>query len=119
MQYLGGKQRIAKQIAEYLNTFNDADYYEPFVGANNIVPYLGFTKTYYLSDVCKDLILLHQFIQSGGIPDDVVSKELYNAYKRDPLPSATRGFIGFGCSFSGKWFGVCERQYRKKLRPQC
>ncbi len=111
MQFFGGKQRIAKQIAGFLNTLDTSlDYYEPFCGANNLVPYLNYSANYYLSDICEDLILLHKFIQAGGIPIDNLSREEYKVYKTAEA-SAMRGFVGFGCSFAGKWFGgVCFKQ---------
>lgn len=37
MQYFGGKQRIAKPIANYLNNLEKLDYLEPFVRAANII----------------------------------------------------------------------------------
>ena len=105
MRYLGGKQRIAKKIAEFINQNPSLDYYEPFCGANNMVPYLTLGQSYHLSDMCEDLILLHQFVQNGEELPTTISKEDYDVYKASETPSAIRGFVGFGCSFSGKWFG--------------
>lgn len=63
-----------------------------------------------LNDQHKYLIALLQAVQRGYTPPRVVSPELY-AYCRehkDEAPALT-GFVGFGCSFGGKWFGGYAR----------
>ena len=61
------------------------------------------------SDYQEDIILLLKSIQKGTFifPDKVSEKE-YNDI-RHKESSALRAFIGFGCSFSGKWFGGYAR----------
>lgn len=45
-------------------------------------------------------------LQNGWIPPDAVSKEEYYAIKANPdADKALTGFVGFGCSFGGKWWG--------------
>lgn len=103
MQYLGGKFKIRSQVIAYLNSVRfDRPYIEPFVGAAWIVS--GMPGERYASDLSEDLILLWQEIQRGWIPPEYVSREEYYKSKNSP-PSALRGFIGYGCSYSGKWFG--------------
>ena len=45
-------------------------------------------------------------LQKGWIPPDIITKEDYYYIKenKDEKPYLT-GFVGFGCSFGGKWFG--------------
>ena len=54
---------------------------------------------------------------STFIPPDKISEEEYKIIKNTP-PSPLRGFVGFGCSFSGKWFGGYAR-CRTKPRNYC
>jgi len=108
VQYLGGKQRIANWVVYHLEEARkDRPYLEPFIGAANI-----FTKMRggrIGSDIHPDLILLLIAIRDGTIElPTSVSEEEYQRIRREP-PSALRGFVGFGCSFSGKFFGGYSR----------
>jgi DNA adenine methylase len=47
---------------------------------------------------------------SGWIPPSDICEDEYNLFKYDE-PSALRGFVGFGASFGGKWFGGYARGY--------
>lgn len=111
MQYIGGKFRIAKFIVPVLNRLRgDRDYLEPFIGAANI--FCKIPGTRIGSDSHPDLILLLQAVRDGTIAfPDAVSEEEYQRIRREP-PSALRGFVGFGCSFAGKWFGGYARDPR-------
>jgi DNA adenine methylase len=64
------------------------------------------------SDAHTDLILLWKAIQLGWLPPINVSEKEYRAARSLTNPSALRGFIGFGCSHSGKWFGGYARDNR-------
>jgi DNA adenine methylase len=111
MKYMGGKSRIAKQIAAtILASTNERSYYfEPFVGAGSVaaqmVPHFEHS---YLSDASPDLIALWTALQQGWEPPEVVTEEMYQHYRNAPV-SAMRGFVGYGCSFGGKWFGGYAR----------
>ena len=50
-------------------------------------------------------------LQKGWVPPDFVSEETYKDIRenRDKHPPALVGFVGFGCSYSGKWFGGYAR----------
>lgn len=111
MHYLGGKFRIRKQIAEYLRSVRKPDqlYVEPFVGAAWVLQEMDGLRQ--ASDVCEDLILLYRALQEGWDPPTTISEEEYKTLRHAP-PSALRGFVGFGCSFSGKWFGGYARDKR-------
>lgn len=111
MRYLGGKARIGKKIAVILDDYinrNNADYYEPCVGGGWVTSYLQTKGPKYLSDINEDLILLWQALQKGYIPPEYISEEEYKAAK-SLEPSAYRGFVGFACSWGGKWFGGYAR----------
>lgn len=63
----------------------------------------------YASDAHEDLILLLKAVQNGEELPDYITEEQYNQEKASKIPSALRAFIGFGCSFSGKFFGGYAR----------
>lgn len=107
MRYLGGKTRLAKHIAEAI--LNDTDsrqtYIEPMVGGGSVLCAMApHFENAFAGDIHEDLILLYQALQEGWVPPTEVSEELYRDLKHAE-PSALRGFVGFGCSFGGKWFG--------------
>lgn len=107
MQYLGGKARIAKSVALYLETIRrDEVYFEPFVGAANVICRMSGKRVG--SDVHPDLIMLLQAVRDGTELPDTISEEEYYQLKKEP-PSALRGLAGFGCSFGGKWYGGYAR----------
>lgn len=114
MQYLGGKAQLAKPIAKIVNTviteYKVPIYYEPFAGALNVAQYVNAPHL-VLSDAHEDLILMWQAVMDGWVPPEEVSREEYQAL-RNAAPSALRGFVGFACSFGGKWFGGYARNTR-------
>ncbi len=110
MRYLGGKSRTWKDICAFLEGLRKPGqpFIEPFCGACWITQ--GMTGERYASDANPFLMRLHRAVQDGWVPPTSVSKEEYdkaNAARNveDPLTA----FIGFGCSFSGKWFGGYAR----------
>jgi DNA adenine methylase len=53
----------------------------------------------------------------GWTPPSVVTEDEYHAQRTAP-PSALRGFVGFGGSFGGKWFGGYARATTAKGAPR-
>ncbi len=53
------------------------------------------------------LIALLEAIKCGWVPPTIVSKEEYYDIKKNPSTYAAElvGFVGFLCSFGGKWWG--------------
>lgn len=51
-----------------------------------------------------------QGLQQGWIPPDIITEDDYKYIRdhKDENPALT-GFVGFGCSFGGKWFGGLAR----------
>ena len=105
MRYLGGKQRIAKHILPFLQSLREPGqvYVEPFVGAASIFCKMDGPKVGY--DVVPELVELLEAVRDGWDPPTSISKEQYLAAKEGQIDGALRAFIGFGCSFGGKWFG--------------
>jgi len=115
MRYLGGKKKIGKEISEVLKNYGPVNkypiYIEPFCGCLSVTIHMVDEYKVYISDVQKDLILLWKEIKSGVFKEPKsVSKKTWEKYKNEE-PSALRAFIGFGCSFGGKWFSTFANDY--------
>jgi DNA adenine methylase len=107
MRYVGGKSRIAKHLAGIILDAGRerSTYIEPFLGgaavAAEVAP--SFDRS-ILADAVPDIALMWSAARDGWTPPDEVTLEEYAAL-RAAEPSPLRGFVGFGCSFGGKWFG--------------
>jgi DNA adenine methylase len=108
MRYMGGKHKIGRQIAEVIQAENPQHYHEAFCGAFSVGKHIIAPKRTG-ADICLDLILLLEAIRDGWEPPSEVSPEGY-ALLAEAEPSALRGFVGFGCSFYGKFFGGYARE---------
>jgi DNA adenine methylase len=107
-------------------------YVEPFCGSCSVIqqvdnPRIAADKHYYLIELLK-------WIEKGWIPPDVITEEeykiaknRYNAYQEeyifnnnsnDNIIIAYIGFVGFCCSFSGKWWGGYARGNDNKGKPR-
>lgn len=109
MQYFGGKFNTAKYIAEYINTnlHINQTYWEPFVGSGYVLEKIDNNRKRIASDFHKELISMWKSLQNGWIPPEEVSEELYRQLKLDKSEGnlALKAFVGFGCSFAGKYWG--------------
>lgn len=109
MQYFGGKCRIANRIADIINAKRPSNYYEPFCGGLWVSQYVQ-ADILHLSDISQPLITLYQALQGGWEPPCKVTEGDYKHYQvkqecNDPMT----GFVGYGCSFAGKYFGGYAR----------
>lgn len=115
MRYLGGKSRIAKQIVAQMPASEDVGrVYEPFCGGGAVT--VALAQKYgavQASDVHADLIHMWRSLQEGWEPPTEVSEEDYQHWRyTEPTTqeeAALKAFIGYGCSFGGKWFGGFAR----------
>lgn len=108
MQYLGGKTRIAKHIAAIINANRDGrTVWDAFCGGLSVSVALGGRVV--ASDNNEALISTYKATKAGWIPPDSVSEDDYHAAKSLPDSDPLKAFIGFGCSFGGKWFGGYAR----------
>lgn len=107
MQYMGGKANISRHImaAILADTDQREVWYEPFVGGANVTeraaPYFRRSAG---SDIHPDLILMWRHVTAGGVVPESVTRQEYEAL-RHAEPSWLRGYVGFGASYGGKWFG--------------
>ena len=117
MKYVGGKNKIGKYIAEVMKQMvppsMTSDYLEPFCGSLGVT--VNMTDTYTninASDTHPDLIALWKDVQKGTfIPPTTLTETQWNNVKQLPSPSAMKAFIGFGCSFGGKYFSGYAQKY--------
>ena len=106
MSYFGGKHRLGKRLAEVISEFEFGTYWEPFCGMFSVGKYLQASRI--ASDAQPDLIHLLRAVRDGWEPPHQVSEDMYNALKNIE-PCALRGFVGFECSYAGKFFGGYAR----------
>ena len=111
MQYFGGKAKIAKELSSVLNSYligNDKPFIDAFCGSCNVISKIDSNRIRIANDKHKELIAMWQWVQEKGVdrlPTEV-SKELYYYIKTSTTsPDWLKGFVGFGCSFAGKWWG--------------
>lgn len=115
MQYQGGKSRIARQLAEVMANIaqreRESNYFVSlFCGTCSIESKIrGFDKI-ICNDNHKYLIDMLNGVKNGCDLPECISEEEYRYIRdhkdEDPVLS---GFVGFGCSFGGKWFGGYAR----------
>lgn len=109
MRYMGGKSRLAKSIRDVVISRVESTrvtYWEPFVGGCGSFEVIApeFERAVG-SDTHEDLILMWQAVSKGWNPPTEVTPEKYALLRDAAIPAAIRGFVGFGGSFGGKWFG--------------
>jgi DNA adenine methylase len=115
MQYLGGKFRISKPLSEFLNQqmTEDDTFVDLFCGSLNITVNVK-SKNIILNDKHRYLMSMWRKCLEGWIPPTSVTEEEYQQIKQNPnlYDPALVGFVGFACSFSGKWWGGYCRNSR-------
>lgn len=110
--YVGGKFRQRRDFVPAIlrETPNREEYLEPFVGGGWMLEKMApHFRSVTASDIHEDLILMWQGALAGEeFPGRVTEDDYYEV--KASKPSGLRGFVGFGCSFGGKWFGGYARQ---------
>ncbi len=111
MQYLGGKARGGREIGAYLSLVAAGKpYVEPFCGALNVTAHVHGASSRLAADMCLPLIVLYESVAAGWTPKLPVTEEDYRQVKERMSPTdPMTAFVGFGCSFGGKWFGGYAR----------
>ena len=108
MRYMGSKARHAKHIVPILMDGHDKTkpYIEPFLGGGNMMCNVP-ANIRIGGDVSKYAVALLRAISSGWVPPNAVSEQVYHDVKQDKesYPPEMVGFVGYSCSFGGKYFG--------------
>ncbi|MCI0553826.1 MAG: DNA adenine methylase, partial [Anaerolineae bacterium] len=61
------------------------------------------------SDIHQDLILMLKAVRDGWEGPDWINESFWRELKYADYHSAIRAYVGFGCSFGGKFFGGLAR----------
>lgn len=128
IRYFGGKQKISKPLSEFLNNQlkENQTFVDLFCGSCNVITKIDDKRLRVANDRHKYLISMWKELQKGWQPPTNLTKEGYYEVKdnQDDKPYLT-GFVGFGCSFAGKWFGgyassdsrnYCENAYNSTMK---
>jgi len=109
VKYMGSKARHAKELLPIILADRKPEqwYVEPFVGGANMIDKVDGNRIG--SDVHPHLIAMLDAASKGWQPPHDVCEVEYAMCRqaRDVTPHI--GFVGFGCSYSGKWFGGYAR----------
>jgi DNA adenine methylase len=111
IQYLGGKSKIAKWLCGAINPVRRGErvVWDAFCGGLSMSAELAKRGPVITSDANPALISLYQAVARGWDPPAIVTEEQYKAGKALPDSDPMKAFLGFGCSFGGKWFGGFAR----------
>lgn len=122
MRYQGGKVLIAKEISEKIletmtrKNIDSSTLVSLFCGACAVETKLAdhFEKV-ICNDKSKYLIALLKAVQNGWEIPEYISAEQYKYIRENKdEDKALTGFVGFGCSFGGKWFGGYAATTKKR-----
>lgn len=112
---MGSKNRHSKELLPIIlnNRQQHQWYVEPFVGGANMIDKVVGLRIG--SDSNKYLIALLKAVQSNINLPHYISEDEYRLVKnnKDNYPDWYVGFVGFCCSFGGKWFGGFARNVKK------
>ena len=105
MKYMGGKARLAKELFKVMNFDDSKCYIEPFAGGMNMMQFSKASKR-IANDIHPFLIPMWKSLICGWVPPNY-SKAEYEKIRQHPesFPAHVVGWVGFNCSYSGKWFG--------------
>lgn len=108
MRYFGGKVRISKNLALFINNQlkENQTFVDLFCGSCNVISKIDNNRLRIANDKHYYLIEMWKELQKGWLPPKSLTEEEYKYIKnnKDEKPYLT-AFVGFGCSFAGKWFG--------------
>lgn len=105
---MGSKNRIAKELLPFIcrDLKEGVWYVEPFVGGANMIDKINHPLKIG-ADNNKYLIALLEYVQAGNTLPEFIEKEEYLNVKDNPENYSDWyvGYVGFICSFRGKFFG--------------
>lgn len=132
MRYLGNKTRLAKELAPILTEHLDGEnwYIEPFAGAFGMISNIDYPKR-IAYDKDKYIIGLMKAVRDGWTPPEELTQDQYDLHvsysklseselsERAWIPTdKMMGFVGYGCSFGGKWFAGFARGGESGGKPR-
>jgi len=115
---MGSKSRIAKDILRIIlkDYTPDKWYVEPFAGGMNTIDKFSVDGRIIANDSNLYLIEMWRCILNGWIPEKV-DREMYNDIRdnKEKYPPNLVGWVGFNCSYSGKYFGGFAGETKTKI----
>ena len=115
---MGSKNRLAKELIPIITKDLKPNqwYVEPFVGGANLIDKVQ--HPYKIGADCnRYLIALLKYVQAGGQLPEQITKEEHQKVKEqmDSYPDWYVGFVGFICSYSGRFMaGYVRNNVLKK-----
>lgn len=104
---MGSKARIAKDIVPIIleNRKENQYYIEPFAGGMNTIDKVNGLRI--ANDINTYLISMWAALVNDGWKPTKISKDYYATIKqyKSIYPKYVVGWVGFNCSYSGKFFG--------------
>ncbi len=120
MRYIGGKAKIAPWLLDIMLKTRTKDqwYIEPFCGGCNTLWQVDSKRIGI--DSCEYLIAMWKALQKGWIPPNIIKQEVYDHVRvnKDKYKKEIIGFVGYGTSFSGKFFGGMARGKKNNGLPR-
>lgn len=104
---------MAKDLTPIIQSYitdKTKGYLEPFVGGANMIDKI-ICSNKIGTDIHKYLIAVLQKLESGWIPPENISEELYRDVQnnKEKYPDYLVGYVGFQLLYGGKWFGGYRR----------
>lgn len=120
MKYMGSKARFSREILSIVlkNRQPQQWYVEPFAGGMNMICNVKGNRI--ANDIHYNLIEMWKELIRGWVPPKITKDEYLeikmNKNKRpSKYPAHLVGWVGFNCSYSGKWFGGFAGETRTKI----
>lgn len=106
MRYLGGKSRVANDISQVINRMiGNRTFVSIFCGGCAVEAKVNANRK-IIADCQPYLIEMWKDLQKNRIfPEQITVDQYYEVKNNIDADKGLSGYIGFGCSFSGKWFG--------------
>jgi len=115
MKYMGSKARFTKEILPIILKDKKPEqwYIEPFAGGMNVICEVQGNRI--ANDVHYHLMQMWRELIGGWIPKKI-TKDEYSEVRinQSKYPAYFVGWVGFNCSYSGKWFGGFADNYFDK-----
>ena len=114
---MGSKARIKNEILPIIlkDRTENQFFVDLFCGGMNLID--GVSGNRIANDLNSYLIKMFSVIIDGWIPEKEYSKDFYNKVKnnKENYPEYLVGWIGFNCSYSGKFFGGYAGKTKTKI----
>lgn len=117
MKYMGSKARFHKEILQIILKDRTADqfYIEPFAGGMNMISEVDGNRI--ANDIHHYLIAMwKELVYNNWMPSEYTKEQYLDIRNnKDNYPDYVVGWVGFNCSYSGKWFGGFAGKTKTKL----